>query len=254
MFEAMPTRCRVSGWRACFAVDAAGKCLPTGSLGHGRNCINARFAAQRPNSFAPDRGYSSGALGALWGTPGYSWCTLGYSGVLLGCSGCTLGYARVLLGCSSGTLPCSDRTRSRSPRATPTATLRSTRSRRRRARRVYPRGPTRSDGQRWGQRARLARSLQHLRRDWAFGWGARNRAQARAGMPGAVAESQEGPAAAARCVGRIPVGRSGLATPPERVSSCRSERSDVPTGATLSGAMRIGPARGGAPARAASVS
>ena len=60
MFEAMPTRCRVSGWRAWFdsTVDAAGTCLPTGSLGHGRDCINARFAAQWPNSFAPDRGYS----------------------------------------------------------------------------------------------------------------------------------------------------------------------------------------------------
>jgi len=198
-----------------------GHVCPRGPSRSGRDCINARFAAQWPSSFAPVRGHS-----------------------LEGCSGCTLGYARVLLGCSSGTLPCSDRTRSRSPRATPTATLRSTRSRRRRARRVYPRGPTRSDGQRWGQRARLARPLPHLRRDWAFGWGASNRAQARAGMPDPVAEAQEGPAAAARCIGRIPVGRSGLATPPERVSSCRSERSDVPTGATLSGAMRIGPAPG----------
>ncbi len=90
MFEAMPMRCRVSGWRAWFdsTVDAAGTCLPTGSLGHGRDCINARFAAQWPNSFAPVRGYSLqgcsgctlgysrvplGTLGALWGTPGVLW-------------------------------------------------------------------------------------------------------------------------------------------------------------------------------------
>jgi hypothetical protein len=125
MFEAMPTRCRVSGWRACFdsTVDAAGTCLPSGSLGVAATA-SMRASLRSGRTHARPTGVTHS----------------------MGCSRCTLGYARVLLGCSSGTLPCSDRTRSQSPRATPTATLRSTRSRRRRARRVYRRGPHAAKG------------------------------------------------------------------------------------------------------------